>query len=346
MVDVFFIRRQYGRPKFDLTEYQVYISEELPLGASIQQINVINRTPSEMSEVFFTLIAEDFNSGMFTITETGKIKLVKALDYEETTAYFVAVIAYDKTQDISSETTPVRITVINKNDNRPVIKKQDYGVAVSETLAPGSEILRLSATDADAEGGSNGVDIRTIIFQVVSRNDTNRFILNTTTSMLTLSQGQPLDYDTGDHVFQLVVRALNPSDNLTSTTNSTIIIRVYNVNEHTPTFTQTEYQWSVAENTMSVTFNSISASDNDAGDVIQYSVQSNNLININPNTGLVTLVRSLNYEVEKDYVFQIQASDGKLTSTANLRVTVDNVNDNAPYFKETSASLQVIFILF
>ena len=299
-------------------------------------------------EVFFTLIAEDFNSGMFTITETGKIKLVKVLDYEETTAYFVAVIAYDKTQDVSSETTPVRITVINKNDNRPVIEKQDYNVAVSETLAPGSEILRLSATDADAEGGSNGVDIRTIVFQVVSRNDTNRFILNTTTGMLTLSQGQPLDYDTGDHLFQLVVRALNPSDNLTSTTNSTITLRVYNVNEHAPTFTQTVYQWSVAENTMSVTFNSISASDNDAGHVIQYSVQSNsnNLINIDPDTGLVTLVRSLNYEVEKEYVFQIQASDGQLTSTANLRVTVDNVNDNAPYFKETSASLQVIFFFF
>lgn len=343
LVDVFFIRRQFGRPKFDLTEYQVYISEELPLDGSIQQINVINRTPSEMSEVFFTLVAEDYNSGMFTISETGEIKLVKALDYEKTTEYFVAVIAYDKTQDVSSETTPVRIIIINKNDNRPVIEKQIYDVAVSESLASGSDILRLSATDADAEGGSYGVDIRTIVFEIVSRNDSDRFTLNTTTGVLVLSMGKKLDYDSGNTVFQLVVRALNPTDNLASSTNSTITIRVYNVNEHAPTFTQTEYQWSVIENSISANFSSISATDSDAGNVIQYSVQSssNNLINIDPNTGLVTLVRSFDYEVEKEYVFQISASDGQLTSTANLRVTVVNVNDNLPYFKETSASLQV-----
>lgn len=348
LVDVFFIRRQYGRPKFDLTEYQVYIPEDLPLDGSIQQINVINRTPAEMSEVFFTLIAEDYNSGMFSISETGKIKLVKALDYEKTTEYFIAVVAYDKAQDVSSETTPVRITIINRNDNMPVIEKQQYDVNVSESLAPGKEILRLSATDADAEGGSYGVDIRTIAFQVLSRNDSNRFILNTTTGILMLLQGKQLDYDSGNIVFELLVRALNPSDNLTSSTNTTITIRVYNVNEHEPTFTQSEYQWSVTENQMTLTYNSISATDRDAGNLIRYFIQGStpNLINIDPNTGLVTLVRSFDYETEKEFVFQITATDGQLTSSANLRVTVLNVNDNAPYFKQTSASIQVFFLIF
>ena len=340
LVDMFFVRREHSRPKFDLTEYQVYISEDLPIDGSVKQINVINRTPVEITGMFFTLVAEDHNVGMFIISDSGEIKLVRELDYETTTEYLVTVIAYDKTNDVSSESVPVWILVINKNDNNPIMEKQNYDVSVSENLAVGSKILRLSATDADAEGGSYGVDITSIAFNVVFRNDSNQFTINSTTGVMTLS-GQ-LDHEV--HTFyQLVISASNP-DGLTSITNSFITVQVYNVNEFTPTFSMSDYQWTVNENVAAATFNAIVARDADSGSQIQYSMLENSsLVSINSNTGIVTLLTGLDYEVKQQYLFQVVASDGQLTSQANLRVTVINVNDNPPYFKETSASIQVSF---
>ena len=64
LVDVFFVRRKHGRPKFDLSTYYAYIVEDAPISSSVKQVNLINRTPTEIADgVFFTLVAEGNNAG-------------------------------------------------------------------------------------------------------------------------------------------------------------------------------------------------------------------------------------------------------------------------------------------
>jgi hypothetical protein len=77
----------------------------------------------------------------------------------------------------------------------------------------------------------------------------------------------------------------------------------------------------------------------DTGQVM-YSIAAGNSegrFNISAATGVVKLVKGLDYENTRDYRLVIRASDGGSVGTAlhvdcTLRVHVDDVNDNKPVF--------------
>ena len=267
---------------------------------------------------------------MFTISDTGLITLVKTLDYEQTTNYLVAVLAYDKTNDVSSETVPVNINVINRNDNQPIIGQLLYYASVLENISSETEILRISATDADIKDSSTP-DYQTIQFRIISRNDSGIFNVSSN-GAVTLLSGAQLDYEQV-RSYQIVVGAVN-LDGLWSTNNSTLSIQIRNVNEFAPSFSLTDYYWYVHENAAPVSYTAINAEDGDRG-LIQYSIQGPSQVSLSFDTitAVVTLNNGLDYELEQDYLFKIKASDGQFDSIANLHLIVQNINDNAPTFR-------------
>ena len=95
---------------------------------------------------------------------------------------------------------------------------------------------------------------------------------------------------------------------------------------------------SVAENTTAVT--TVVATDLD-GTTLTYSLVGGAdqlKFTINPTTGALSFLAAPNFEVPTDsdtnntYVVIVQASDGSLTDTQTITVTVTNLNDTAPVF--------------
>ena len=62
---------------------------------------------------------------------------------------------------------------------------------------------------------------------------------------------------------------------------------------------------------------------------------------IGGSSGNITLAGELDYENATEVILRIQATDGKFVSNTTLFITVEDVNDNSPYFNESSYSAVV-----
>uniref|UniRef100_A0A8C2GDI2 Cadherin EGF LAG seven-pass G-type receptor 1b n=1 Tax=Cyprinus carpio TaxID=7962 RepID=A0A8C2GDI2_CYPCA len=125
-----------------------------------------------------------------------------------------------------------------------------------------------------------------------------------------------------------------------------------NVNS-APQFQLPNYQVSVPENepsgTRVITLKAFDADDGDAG-VIEYDMEalfdsrSNNLFQINPETGGITTLQPLDREVKDTHVFKVTATDRgtpKRSAIAYLTITVSDTNDHAPVFEQNEYRVSI-----
>lgn len=97
---------------------------------------------------------------------------------------------------------------------------------------------------------------------------------------------------------------------------------------------------------------SIIATDNDGGSDgrIRYSIRSgnsDNIFHIDSNNGTLTVVKPLDYEIEKRYNLEIVAMDSPIRGTAKeavhiITINVCNRNDNDPLFASPTYSFTVV----
>ncbi|MCH1928635.1 tandem-95 repeat protein [Shewanella sp. A25] len=96
----------------------------------------------------------------------------------------------------------------------------------------------------------------------------------------------------------------------------------------------------VAENAaISTSLVTVVSGDNN-GDSVTYSITAGNgagKFSINPTTGEITLIGSLDYETVNSYSLTVQVSDGSLSSTAIVTINVTDVNE-APVANSQSLS--------
>lgn len=125
----------------------------------------------------------------------------------------------------------------------------------------------------------------------------------------------------------------------------TVTISVTDVNDEAP-------QWNadsvtISEDMMLQSIYTIAATDADVSPlftVLSYSITAGNAegnFSVNTSTGVVTLIKSLDYETTKTYTLTLKISDGVNTTLSSLKVIVTNVNDENPIIKVLDGNLQV-----
>ena len=97
------------------------------------------------------------------------------LSFGAQSLYKLKVIAHDNGARSRIGEADVIITVEDTNDFNPVFKPITYSVAVNESVAIGSSILRVNASDQDS--GPSGQ----ISYSIQSGNVGNAFIINSKT---------------------------------------------------------------------------------------------------------------------------------------------------------------------
>ncbi|KFV98107.1 Desmocollin-2, partial [Eurypyga helias] len=132
-------------------------------------------------------------------------------------------------------------------------------------------------------------------------------------------------------------------------------IKIEDDNDNAPEFSQSSYKFFVLENCKSgERVGQVIAEDKDEPHTLhtklKYSIlgsAARQLFNIHPDTGVITVATPhLDRENKPDYLIQIEARDLNghrfgLCSTAEVMVALRDVNDNAPYFKQTQYETQV-----
>jgi Ca2+-binding RTX toxin-like protein/carbon monoxide dehydrogenase subunit G len=273
----------------------------------------------------------------FTVkSSSGALSFVPAPDHEKPTDAGGNNV-YDVTVQISdgalTDTQAIAVTVSNVNDNAPVITSNAAGTTASVNVAEnGTAVTTVTATDADA--GS------TLTYSIVGGADAARFTVDASTGALSFVSApdyeNPTDAGT-NNVYDVTVQV---SDGTLIDTQS-IAVRVNSVNDNAPVVTSNAAgataSINAAENGTAVT--TVTATDADAGSTLTYSIVGGAdaaRFTVDASTGALSFVSAPDYEHPTDagannvYDVTVQVSDGTLTDTQSIAVTVTNVNDNTP----------------
>ena len=249
--------------------------------------------------------------------------------------YSFTVVARDGGNPPRSSSAMVTIRVTDVNDEAPVFTQAEYHATVAENMSVGTIVTRVSATDSDSDG-------TTITYFITSGDVGNAFSVGESDGILTTRVR--LDRETRAF-YRLEVTA---SDSLMEA-SVFVYVNVTDVNDQYPSFIQNLYSpLPVSElldvGTEVLTVTAIDRDEGSNGHVTYSSVDIDSKFSLDSNTGVFTLVTSLDYETRQSYSFTIVAADRgdtPLTATAIVDIMVRDENDNAPVFAPHESSAVV-----
>lgn len=129
-------------PVFDQEVYSKDIPEALPIGSLI---SIVSASDGDINDALsYSLLNE---SDTFNISSTtGEIRLASELDFESVSSYNLTILAQDNGAPSTTGTTQLRLTVINANDEIPIIFLAQTSIQYIEesgsvAIAKGIEIM-------------------------------------------------------------------------------------------------------------------------------------------------------------------------------------------------------------
>ena len=305
-------------PSFVGTPYSVSLDEDLPVGTIVLQASAVDEDSSDILE--YTLSGD--NSTDFSIAQnSGIITTAVSLDYELVSSYSLSVSVTD---GISSVSQVITISITDKNDS-PTFVAAPYSVTVAENTTT-STLLTVSATDKDKPDSLN--------FLLLGFGS-EFFSLHPTSGVLALTTA--LDHE----VTSLYTLTVFLSDNNGAVMTTSISVSVSDVND-SPQFLGTPYAATVSENLPSGS-DVIKIAANDAdGDALSYSLSGTDsgCFKIFPSSGLIETSKELDFEAVSSYSLTVTVSDGKISISTDLSISVINVND-APYVTNLPANVSL-----
>lgn len=266
-------------------------------------------------------------SSTFSISNDNAIVVASSsLDYETRANYSLRLVATDS-RGLASKPVTVQVRVRDVNE-RPMFANALFTFSVDENL-PASTRLVPSLQASDPDGGD------TIMYSITTESST--VVLNGAPSTFGVdpSSGQlyqiadGLDFETNAN-YRLQVKATDKSG---LSTTATVVINVNDINE-APVLQSQQIRLPEDYALQSEVGNRLSllvADPEMAYEVFSYSILAGNdmgLFRINPTSGLVTLVKPLDYETSTQHTLLVSVTDhGGLSAQAQLLVQVLDVNE-------------------
>ena len=304
-------------PVFSEEEYTSNVTEDALVNSFVLRVFASDEDIGSNAQITYAFLGA---GGPFNISKAdGNITVGSPIDRERNSSYLLEVIAFD---GLRNDTSSVLILIGDRNDNPPIFSENIYDANITENTPVNTSVLKVSATDADI--GSNA-EI-TYEFEGTS----GPFVINGTNGNV-MVEG-PIDREE-NRSYSLVVLAKDGEH----TGNATLFIRVTDVNDNAPVFSEMNYVAKILENaTLNAFVLMVSATDKDTGSnaeiTYEFAGGSGGPFNISGTNGSVTLGRALDREENSSYNLVVLANDTKHIGNATLNITVGDVNDNPPVF--------------
>ncbi|XP_029970047.1 protocadherin alpha-C2-like [Salarias fasciatus] len=324
-------------PRFEKNSTKVTISENSPIGSLVMHLKATDLDEGSNSDITYTysLYTQEKTQETFNLNPTtGEITVKGMLNYEDFKIYDMEVIATDKgTNSLSGQCT-IKILVEDMNDNHPEVSIKSFQSPVNENIELGTVIAVVSVSDKDS--GDNGiVDLsipKNMPFKLRESSD----------NYYELVVSEPLDREKVteyDITFTVTDRGSPPLSD-----NETMTLELLDVNDNVPQFPQSFYTIRVMENNApGALLSSLTAFDPDLHEnqylvyfIIEKEIANTSmsmLFSINPENGNLYALKTFDYEIEKEFLFHIEARDSgspPLSSNVTVHIIIVDQNDNAP----------------
>ncbi|KAJ8297846.1 hypothetical protein KUTeg_024377 [Tegillarca granosa] len=266
------------------------------------------------------------------------IVLKQKLDRELKEWHTISITCKDSGSPSLNTTRNILLHVLDTNDNPPRFQQQVYKVNIPENGE--TDLVQLTP---------DTVDTGNIVYSIlVDLEYKNYFTIDRASGMLTVQH--QFDRETTPQINIQVFAEDNGSPSLTGTA----IIETKTITA--PVFSPDEFKFAVAENQPpNVSVGRVIAHDIDADDngVISFSMAPDDRIRQIPfivmQNGTILAEKSLDRETINSYEFIIRAIDGGVppqTSTASVKINIQDVNDETPKITFPSTDNDAISISY
>uniref|UniRef100_A0A8C6RT94 Cadherin-23 n=1 Tax=Nannospalax galili TaxID=1026970 RepID=A0A8C6RT94_NANGA len=282
---------------------------------------------------------------------TGSVMVKSPLNRELVATYEVTLSVIDNASDLPERSVSVpnaklTVNILDVNDNTPQFKPFGityYTERILEGATPGTTLIAVAAVDSDK--GLNGLITYTLLdltppgYVQLEDSSAGKVIANRT-----------VDYEEV-HWLNFTVRA---SDNGSPPRAAEIpvYLEIVDINDNNPIFDQPSYQEAVFEDVpVGTIILRVTATDTDSGNfaLIEYSLgDGEGKFTINPTTGDIYILSSLDREKKDHYILTALAKDNPGDVASNRRensvqvvIQVLDVNDCRPQFSKPQFSTSV-----
>ena len=324
-------------PVFDEPVKRVRLLENVTRGTLVTKLNATDAdsgSNGDISFLFSKYTPEGVRSLFSVDPKSGELSVKGVVDYEKAAAYHITVQARDGGSPAMEGSCNVIVDVIDVNDHAPEVTLTSVHSPVREDSAPGTVIAYISTRDLDS--GLNGKVTVTVQpglpFKLNSPYEKHY-------SLVTAGN---LDRETVAE-YTVVIKATDAGSPPLSS-QITFVVELSDVNDNAPIFSQPSYSVDIPENNApSAPIAVVSATDPDVGDnarisfsILPTMVQGSPIssyVYINPESGHIYSMRSLDHEQLNAFRVEVQARDAGVpqrTANVTVHVFVVDVNDNAP----------------
>ncbi|XP_048698639.2 protocadherin Fat 3 isoform X6 [Caretta caretta] len=310
---------------FTQSFYSTSISEN---STNITKIAVVNAVGNRLNEPLKYGILNPGNK--FKIKSTSGVIETTGIpfDREKQELYELVVEASRELDHLRVARVVVRVNIEDINDNAPVFVGLPYYAAVQVDAEPGTLIYRVTAIDKDK--GANGE------VSYLLKEDYGHFEIDRQTGSVTLREAFNSDLSNIEYLVIILAKdGGNPS------LSASVELPITIVNKAMPVFDKPFYTASVNEDIeMHTPILSINATSPEGQGIIYIIVDGDpyNQFNIDFDTGILSVISPLDYEVNSVFKMTVRASDALTGARAEVTVDliINDVNDNPPVFDHSA----------
>lgn len=283
---------------FQKDEFEVLLSEVAPPGTVVEAVKL--QPEPDDAEYILTPSAD---SGFFSInTMTGVISTAHWLTQLTQEVFELEVLEVD-----SDLRVKVKVILEDANDNAPLFAQQSYEVFVNESVAVGTTVAVVTASDGDH--GENGY----ITYSMASLTPLPFSVQQFTGAVTTT---QELDFESSLESFSFVIRASDWGSPYRRESEVNVTVHLENVNDNKPLFEKVACVGVISRDLpVGEVITTMSAIDIDELELVKYKILSGNergYFDLNPDSGVMTLHHSLNTVAPKNsFNLKITATDGE-----------------------------------
>ncbi|WKX99935.1 hypothetical protein Q1695_014644 [Nippostrongylus brasiliensis] len=312
---------------------QFQVEENSPRMKIFGRVKASDADEGQNAVVYYRIDPESLPRAEFIIDAVkGDLMVNRALDYEKTSNFTFTVIAMDYGTPQLQSLQQVTVHIVDVNDHEPVLRSASTSTVVAEDVARGSSVMQFAVEDDDSMENSASVFAIEEGYGV--------FDVTSTSGQLFLSS--PLDFENRTE-YNVTVSATNIAGGAKTFASVTVLVK--DVNDESPRFVGgSPVQFFIYENLpgpFPAVIGSTISEDLDDGEngLVAYSILKGNasLFSINSATGELLVLAPLDREENTEHFLTVQAIDSgspRLSSTADIKITVLDENDNSPEFDQ------------
>ncbi|CAL8352694.1 unnamed protein product [Lota lota] len=329
-----------NHPAFGASEFVASVPENSEIGTIVFIAKATDPDSTTNAQITYSLISGDVER--FSVDSVnGIITTADVFDYEREQIFDVTVKASNMGAQALFSVAHVVIKILDINEFIPTFRIKEYNFSVFAHDPIGTRVGKVTATDLDQ--GPEGE----VFYLLFGQNKNLEFEIDRrsgeiyTTGSLRMHGNSPA-----------VLTVLAKNRGIISGTNvdeGSVRISIIEVN-NAPEFTPTVYSINVKENiAIGTSIVRVSAVDQDSiwyWNQFFFSIKHGNInttFAIHPLSGVISVHLTLDREQWAHYNLSVTATDKgspPATGTANVLVTVDDINDNAPRLGVTQAQVK------